>query len=84
VIKTAASVMAAAVASSQNGSSNHGRFQLRDFEIGKPLGRGKFGYVYLARTKKEKFICALKVTPILCHYFHNKQLHDEHANRFSI
>mgnify|MGYP000518864154 CR=1 FL=1 len=32
-----------------------------DFEIGKPLGRGKFGHVYLARERKSKFIVALKV-----------------------
>lgn len=37
------------------------KWQLSDFEIGKPLGRGKFGNVYLAREKKSKFICALKV-----------------------
>lgn len=36
-------------------------FYLSDFDIGKPLGRGKFGCVYLAREKKSKFICALKV-----------------------
>jgi serine/threonine protein kinase len=34
---------------------------LDDFDIGKPLGRGKFGNVYLAREKKSKFIVALKV-----------------------
>ncbi len=34
---------------------------INDFEIGKPLGRGKFGHVYLAREKKSKFIVALKV-----------------------
>lgn len=34
---------------------------LQDFEIGKPLGKGKFGHVYLARTKSEEFIVALKV-----------------------
>ena len=34
---------------------------LKDFDIGKPLGRGKFGNVYLAREKKSKYICALKV-----------------------
>ncbi|CAG7828613.1 unnamed protein product [Allacma fusca] len=33
----------------------------KDFEIGRPLGEGKFGHVYLARTKKERFIVALKV-----------------------
>jgi serine/threonine protein kinase len=35
-------------------------WKLSDFEIGKPLGRGKFGCVYLVREKKSKFICALK------------------------
>jgi len=34
---------------------------LNDFEIGKPLGRGKFGNVYLAREKLSKYIVALKV-----------------------
>uniref|UniRef100_A0A6S8VJJ5 Aurora kinase n=1 Tax=Chaetoceros debilis TaxID=122233 RepID=A0A6S8VJJ5_9STRA len=34
---------------------------LNDFEIGKPLGRGKFGSVYLAREKRTKYIVALKV-----------------------
>jgi len=37
------------------------KWQLSDFDIGKSLGRGKFGNVYLAREKKSKFICALKV-----------------------
>lgn len=37
------------------------RLGLQDFDIGKPLGRGKFGSVYLAREKKSKHICALKV-----------------------
>nr|CAG4716733.1 unnamed protein product [Naegleria fowleri] len=32
-----------------------------DFEIGKPLGNGKFGRVYLAREKKSKYIVALKL-----------------------
>jgi serine/threonine protein kinase len=32
-----------------------------DFEFGMPLGRGKFGHVYLAREKQSKFICAIKV-----------------------
>lgn len=31
------------------------------FEIGKPLGKGKFGRVYLAREREHNFICALKV-----------------------
>lgn len=34
---------------------------LNDFEIGKPLGRGKFGAVYLAREKQSKYVVAIKV-----------------------
>ena len=34
---------------------------MNDFEIGRPLGKGKFGNVYLAREKRSKFIVALKV-----------------------
>jgi aurora kinase len=34
---------------------------LDDFEIGKPLGQGKFGSVYLAREKASKYIVAIKV-----------------------
>jgi len=37
------------------------RWQLGDFDIGKPLGRGKFGNVYLAREKQSGYIVALKV-----------------------
>jgi serine/threonine protein kinase len=36
-------------------------WSLNDFDIGKPLGRGKFGHVYLAREIKTKFLVALKV-----------------------
>lgn len=32
-----------------------------NFDIGRALGKGKFGNVYLAREKKSKFIVALKV-----------------------
>ncbi|KAF2154579.1 kinase-like protein [Myriangium duriaei CBS 260.36] len=31
------------------------------FEIGKPLGKGKFGRVYLVRERHSGFVCALKV-----------------------
>ncbi|KAI4356824.1 hypothetical protein L6164_000811 [Bauhinia variegata] len=34
---------------------------LQDFEIGKPLGKGKFGRVYVAREIKSKYVVALKV-----------------------
>ena len=37
------------------------RWSLNDFEVGKPLGTGKFGSVYLAREKRSKYIVALKV-----------------------
>jgi serine/threonine protein kinase len=36
-------------------------WQLEDFEIGKPLGKGKFGNVYLARERKTQYVLALKV-----------------------
>lgn len=37
------------------------QWTLKDFEIGRPLGSGKFGDVYLARERKSKFIVAIKV-----------------------
>lgn len=37
------------------------RWTIDDFEVGKPLGRGKFGRVYLARERKTEYIIALKV-----------------------
>lgn len=37
------------------------QFHLGMFEIGKPLGKGKFGRVYLARERSTGFVCALKV-----------------------
>ncbi|XP_024019045.1 serine/threonine-protein kinase Aurora-3 isoform X3 [Morus notabilis] len=36
-------------------------WSLKDFEIGKPLGKGKFGRVYLAREAKSKYVVALKI-----------------------
>ncbi|KAI4372079.1 hypothetical protein MLD38_010361 [Melastoma candidum] len=36
-------------------------WSLDDFEIGRPLGRGKFGRVYLARERKSKYVVALKI-----------------------
>ncbi|KAI5465357.1 kinase-like domain-containing protein [Mariannaea sp. PMI_226] len=37
------------------------QFHLGMFEIGRSLGKGKFGRVYLARERQSGFICALKV-----------------------
>ncbi|CAI0559582.1 unnamed protein product, partial [Linum tenue] len=39
----------------------YGQWSLNNFEIGRPLGRGKFGRVYVAREVKSKYIVALKV-----------------------
>ncbi len=36
-------------------------WQLKDFDIGRPLGKGKFGQVYLARERRTGYIVALKV-----------------------
>lgn len=43
------------------GNINKRQFTLADFNIGKKLGSGKFGKVYLAREKKSGLICAIKV-----------------------
>lgn len=40
---------------------NKKNWSLVNFDIGRPLGRGKFGNVYLAREKETKFVIALKV-----------------------
>jgi hypothetical protein len=49
------------------GGGNVKSWELPDFDIGKPLGRGKFGNVYLAREKKSHYIVALKVCHDLAH-----------------
>lgn len=36
-------------------------YTLNDFEIGRKLGKGKFGKVYCVKDKKTGFVCALKV-----------------------
>eukprot|EP00995_Heteronema_vittatum_P008071 NODE_323_length_1483_cov_288.808229_g234_i0.p1 GENE.NODE_323_length_1483_cov_288.808229_g234_i0~~NODE_323_length_1483_cov_288.808229_g234_i0.p1 ORF type:complete len:341 (-),score=110.17 NODE_323_length_1483_cov_288.808229_g234_i0:387-1409(-) len=38
-----------------------GSFTIDNFEIGKRMGNGKYGAVYLVREKRTKWICALKV-----------------------
>ncbi|XP_041375627.1 aurora kinase A-A-like isoform X2 [Gigantopelta aegis] len=42
-------------------SSQTKKWSLEDFDIGRPLGKGKFGSVYLAREKTCNYIMALKV-----------------------
>ncbi|KAM3588595.1 spindle assembly checkpoint kinase [Umbelopsis sp. WA50703] len=41
--------------------NGHKVWRLDDFEIGRALGKGKFGHVYLAREKRSGYIVALKV-----------------------
>lgn len=45
----------------ENNKKSKKKWVLTDFDIGRPLGKGKFGNVYLAREKKSKFIIAMKV-----------------------
>lgn len=45
---------------------------LEDFEVGRPLGRGKFGSVYLARERRSRHVVALKV-------LHKGQLRRSHV-----
>jgi len=47
--------------SEQAKTSERSIWSLDKFDIGKPLGKGKFGNVYLARERQTKFIVALKV-----------------------
>ncbi|PHH51850.1 Serine/threonine-protein kinase ark1 [Ceratocystis fimbriata CBS 114723] len=44
------------------------------FEIGRPLGKGNLGRVYLARERERGFICALKV-------LHKNELHSNRAEK---
>ncbi|NXF92284.1 AURKA kinase, partial [Eubucco bourcierii] len=48
-------------AKKKNEENKKRQWSLDDFDIGRPLGKGKFGNVYLAREKQSKFILALKV-----------------------
>ncbi|KAG2009558.1 AGC/Akt protein kinase [Coprinopsis cinerea AmutBmut pab1-1] len=50
-----------ALDSSVNGKNPTREWTLHDFEMGRPLGKGKFGRVYMVRTKCEpRYILALK------------------------
>ncbi|KAK6048603.1 hypothetical protein COOONC_13895, partial [Cooperia oncophora] len=47
--------------SSQSTRSDPQKWSIDDFDIGRPLGKGKFGNVYLARYNPERVVVALKV-----------------------
>ncbi|XP_071687972.1 serine/threonine-protein kinase Aurora-3-like [Rutidosis leptorrhynchoides] len=49
------------ISSMDSSKSSKRNWSIDDFEIGRPLGKGKFGRVYLARESKSKYIVALKV-----------------------
>ncbi|OZJ06633.1 Aurora kinase A-B [Bifiguratus adelaidae] len=44
-----------------NKPESRAQWSLRHFEVGRPLGKGKSGRVYLAREKRTRYIVALKV-----------------------
>eukprot|EP01012_Entosiphon_sulcatum_P007572 TRINITY_DN13881_c0_g1_i1.p1 TRINITY_DN13881_c0_g1~~TRINITY_DN13881_c0_g1_i1.p1 ORF type:complete len:332 (+),score=52.35 TRINITY_DN13881_c0_g1_i1:24-1019(+) len=44
-----------------SGASQRRCWTLQDFDIGRKLGRGKYGSVYLARERQSRFVVALKV-----------------------
>ncbi|CAF4437210.1 unnamed protein product [Rotaria sp. Silwood2] len=46
--------------SKTNDGTTQRQWTINDFEIGSPLGRGRFGHVYCVREKKSKYIVALK------------------------
>lgn len=52
-------------------------FTIKDFDIGRPLGKGKFGNVYLARVKGINFIVALKVVALFNHVKKNLSRKDK-------
>ncbi|KHJ89434.1 hypothetical protein OESDEN_10739 [Oesophagostomum dentatum] len=49
-------------ATSQQQKPRSQTWVIDDFDIGRPLGKGKFGSVFVARSKEEKVIVALKVS----------------------
>jgi aurora kinase, other len=58
-------IPSASAAPSTTNPASKKRWSLNDFDIGKPLGNGKFGKVFLAREKRSKFVVALKVRHLL-------------------
>ncbi|KAJ3399806.1 spindle assembly checkpoint kinase [Chytriomyces hyalinus] len=44
-----------------NSKETERRWSLDDFDVGRALGKGKFGRVYLAREKKSGYVVALKI-----------------------
>jgi aurora kinase len=79
-VSSAFSLTTAGESEEQQQQPQEKQWKMTDFDIGKPLGKGKFGNVYLAREKQSKYVVALKV-------LFKKQLHDhgvEHQLRREI
>lgn len=47
--------------SNSQATATEKRWCLDDFDVGRPLGKGKFGRVFLAREKKSGYVVALKI-----------------------
>jgi hypothetical protein len=59
---SSSSSSSSSVATAASGRAGEGKkWRLADFDIGRPLGKGKFGNVYIAREKASKYVVALKV-----------------------
>ena len=59
----------AAKATAANKENSPRAFTLDDFDIGRSLGKGRFGNVYMARERKSGYLVALKVCK-LAHQAH--------------
>lgn len=59
--ENAQKVSSTGTSSANKENQSQKKWVLSDFDIGRPLGKGKFGNVYLAREKRSKFIIAMKV-----------------------
>lgn len=58
---TSSNASTATLKSNSSAKTGERVWTLKDFEVGKPLGKGKFGHVYLARERQSGYIVALKV-----------------------
>ncbi|KAL1132236.1 hypothetical protein AAG570_010193 [Ranatra chinensis] len=77
-----------------NRNGKNYNWKLSDFEIGAPLGRGKFGRVYMAREKTTKLIVAVKTlfkSELVEHHMQHQflreveiQTHLKHPNVLSL
>ncbi|KAI9144370.1 kinase-like domain-containing protein [Paraphysoderma sedebokerense] len=59
--KSLAASTSSSTTTSASSSDKPKTWSLSDFDIGRALGKGKFGRVYLAREKKSGYIVALKI-----------------------